>query len=224
VSGSDAWDIACAPWIAARREELSYEENVWGPANEENSGNALDAIERQMDQLLERRLGTETAIFAVPAANARQLATKILIAFDNGRDAGAYLPAILADCRRFADDALTRGEYSPEDSLAERWIGGAHRALLNERNALAASANAASEGFKQDLATSRSLAAENALMRLPAATDDDVIARLVLIAQLSPEGSEPNPEFCATVVREAQAHFGMGALDADTVAPEVDHD
>ncbi len=211
---SDTWGAAYEPWAAAKREEEIYDRDVWQPAFDEHEAAMSDDINTEMGRLMDRRCKLEDAVFAHPALNACQLATKILIAFDNGRDADAYMPMILADCRRFADDTLTRGDLTEAASLASPWPAGSQRGLLAERNAAAAASNAARYEFDQNFNLARSLAAENMMMRMPAQTSDDVIARLVLIAQISPEGAEPDPEFCAAVIREAQAHFGMGALDA----------
>lgn len=212
-AGTSPWDEACAPWIAARREELAYDADVWGPQWEAHGADLPEAVDDVMDRLVDRRLALEEVVMKAPAVNARQLATKFLIAFDGGREAYRHLADILIDCRRLGDDSLTRGKLSPDESLADAAPVGRLRGFLIERNAHLQAANEHGEGTPAQIsALDQCQAAEDIILSTPAATDDDVIARLILIAQTATEGFEPPEDFCATVVREAQAHFGMGAL------------
>ncbi len=215
------WRSAFDAWAAARRIEQRYDESVWSPAFHNSAG--TPEIEAEMERLQHVRCKLEDGVFAVPALNASQLATKMLMAFDDGREADFWLPSILNDCRRFADDSLTSGKLS-DDLGASRQTDRGHRGWLRERSIAFAEANAGGmSDFEQGNAEGRMGMAECLLMATPSVTDDDVIARLVTIAQIVAEGSEPSVNFALDVLREAIAHFGMGC-DAPLAAAETTED
>lgn len=203
------WSAKFTAWQTAREEELGFQQAVLDPADA--AGSVTAAMERQGERLQALRCDRETDVFAVPACNAEQLATKLLIAFDDGREADAYLPVILDDARRFASDRLTRGRAAVAGAM--RVFDAGHRGWLNERNsAVSVADDMFVSNFDADFACSRANILETLIFGTSARTDDDVIAKLIAFAQVVMEGNEPSEELATTLVAEASARFGMGAV------------
>lgn len=213
---ADMWRAAFSSWAAARREERVYDAEIWQPASD--GGALTPAIEAEMERLGDKAWNAEGAIFALPAFNAQQLAMKLLIAFDDGRDADAFLPGILDDCRRFADDTLTRGKLS-EIGDAARLVGN-HRGWLEERPTALVRAQQEPEDHSPSL--TRALVLEQVIYRAPAVTDDDVLMRMLMMVSEVAAGGTPNVDTARTVLREAISHFGVGTTaDFEKVGEEA---
>lgn len=203
------WDVAFDAWKAAKVEEDAYDRDVWMPAYHADPRAIPEGVGIEIERLMDRRIDLENPLFALPAVNAHQLAMKILLAFDNGRDCNGWMPVILSDCCRFADDTLTRGDLSDNRMVSQHHPAG-HRDWLTERNAIFERVNAANESTDFDDHSLNCLDAM--ILDTPARTADDVIAKLVFIAQSHVEGFEPSAETAAAVVAEARAHFGLGSI------------
>ncbi len=85
-----------------------------------------------------------------------------------------------------------------------------HAAWLTERNDLLASADRSEAGVSDDEALSRIDRLDSTILGTPATSADDVIAKLVMIAQVQAEGAGSALPELAMLVREAKAHLGMG--------------
>ncbi len=213
------WDIAFAAWKTARLREDAYDRDVWMPAYDVDPRAIPASVEADMERLQGLREALEVPLFALPATNAHQLALKCLMAFDNGRECTGWLSAILSDCCRFADDTLTRGHLSDDRVVSQHHPAG-HRDWLAERNAMYERVSAADESTDFDDHSLNSL--EAMIFDTPARTADDVIAKLVFIAQSHVEGFEPSAEAAAAVVVEARAHFGLGSIPSGPPAAKGD--
>lgn len=210
-----AWDAAFGRWVDARRAELAYEDDVLDPARD--AGTVAAEMWEESDRLTNARGDLEDPVFDQPALNAEQLAAKILIAFDDDRDANNYLTQILRDCRRFASDELTRGPLSEgiepwdvPDSNARHWLDVQRAAMIE---AAAADENAP----EYDRATERELDAIDKIMSPVPTTSDDVIAKLICIAQEVSFGGCPDVARAVATVQEAIAFFGMGYVSPNTL-------
>lgn len=199
------WDEARAAWAAAMGEERVYDRDVWLPAYE--AGALTPSIDDEMQRLMDRRYDAEDPLLDVPAVNAEQLATKVLIAFDNDRELTGCLPIILNDCRRFADDSLTKGPLSTGLG-AQSLLSGGHRGWMAEL--ACALREAATDDTTAEVVAKRNLALTRMIIETPAVTDDDVIARMTLIVMKAAGGSAVNVDDARRVVREAMSHFGLG--------------
>ena len=90
--------------------------------------------------------------------------------------------------------------------------------ILAERNELIEHISAARlTDDKADEQCGRLDAFDDRIMETPAASKDDVFAKLLLMAELRTEGSDVAGQLAATIVREAQAFAGIGR-----VSPNVD--
>lgn len=201
---TNLWQAAYQPWAAAMREERIYDADVWMPAYEADA--FTPAMHSKMDRLTEARFKAEDAIFSLPALNAHQLAMKLLIAFDDGRDANGFMPRILNDCRRFADDSLTRGRLS-EVCEAVMLVGN-HRGWMREH--VAAIEEAVADPRDEPPGFARAAAFAQVMLSTPAVIDDDVIAKMVVIIMEVASGGSPGTEPARSILREAIAHFGLG--------------
>jgi hypothetical protein len=90
-----------------------------------------------------------------------------------------------------------------------------HAAWLAERNRAQATINAADETLTDEAAdalTTYTVERDREIANTPATTRDGVLAKLALVAQISLEGFEPNMDWCASAVADAQRVAGIGSL------------
>lgn len=221
----DRWNAAAAPWIAARRAELAYDRDVFDPAYA--AGSYTPQTIDEADRLTNARADLEDAIFAIPALTAEQLATKVLMAFDNGRDANGWMGTILRDCRRFADDSLTRGMHSVGLDLDpdQTTIIDPIVAMLEERNAIfgEAEVRAPLPDPEMDALIDRGSVVDARILAATPTTIAGLVAKLMLQMQLIVEGFEVGEEHARTLIHESRALTGIGAFINPTLAttPEV---
>lgn len=212
------WSAAYERWHAARSAEVAFDRATWTPAYEADAMTIPAKVESDMEALTDRRYVTEEALCGIPALDVRQLATKILIAFDGGREADTYMPGILNDCRRFADDSLTRSEHS--EGVGAAALVGNHRGWMNERTIAVTAAVDVADGVWTPHMDAM-LGAENLIFNTPAVTDDDVIVRLMMLAIEVASGAAPSTRTALALVYEGMSHFGLGT---DAGLPERGHD
>lgn len=90
-----------------------------------------------------------------------------------------------------------------------------HTAWLADRNRAQATINAADETLTDEAADALStytVERDLEISKTPATTRDGVLAKLALIAQISLEGWEPNMDWCASALVDAQRVAGVGSL------------
>lgn len=200
------WSAAHAAWTAALGEENAYDGDVWMPAY--NEGKLTDQMDAEIERLQGRRWSAEDALLAIPAVNAQQLATKVLMAFDNGREGGGFVPQLLTDSRRFTDNSLTRGDLSPE-TVSSPLSDAGHRGWMREH--VAALEEAVADTRDEPPGVQRAAAMAEIVLSTPAVTDDDVIAQMVMVTMEVASGSCASTEHARTILRDAIAHFGIGS-------------
>lgn len=77
------WDSARREYLAALLAEQDYDHRIWTPASEaQKAGGAHlpDAIDAELNRLMDMRQSAEARLLDVPARNMAQFATKFLIA------------------------------------------------------------------------------------------------------------------------------------------------
>ncbi|MEH3122009.1 MAG: hypothetical protein PGN16_08525 [Sphingomonas phyllosphaerae] len=200
------WATAHAAWSAALGEENVYDRDIWLPAH--NEGALTDAMDAEIERLQERRWTAEDALLAIPAVNAQQLATKVLMAFDNGREGGGFVPQLLTDSRRFADSSLTHGDLSP-DNVASSLSDAGHRGWMREH--VAALEEGVADQSEEPPAFRRAATMAEIVLSTPAVTDDDVISRMVMLTMEVAAGGCASTDHARSILREAIAHFGIGS-------------
>ncbi|MDO7843432.1 hypothetical protein [Sphingomonas immobilis] len=117
-------------------------------------------------------------------------------------------------------DMIDRIIWSAIEALdALEPAAGQHRTWLDERNKHLAFLNDDdNEGTDREAIYARLGILERQLVNTPAACPDDVVARLVHVAQTVIEGFEPAEGFCAQVVAEAQNFLALGSVEAASVS------
>lgn len=90
-----------------------------------------------------------------------------------------------------------------------------HAPWLAERNRAQAAINSADETLTDaaaDALTTHMVERDQEIANTPATTWDGVLAKLALVAQISLEGFEPNLDWCASALVDAQCVTGIGSL------------
>lgn len=215
LPGSDDWSEALTDFATARDRSMAC------PVDHPEVDALCDAYCVAMDHLIE----------AVPAPDLQAVVVKIDLARSRADALDEVLfrdhaRAIIADIRRLAVSPPPGGTIM-DRGHASRLIGAAaFNGAFRERNHLVARIDSPRPGRSEveaeredDVLCDRSNRLELQILQGEAGCPGDAIIKLVALAQVSAEGSEPPMAVVRGTIRDAQRHLGIGYLCEATISP-----
>jgi hypothetical protein len=176
------------------------------------------APEPEISRLCSRLVEAQIALLTTPAPTAAELAFKQKLYFEidaHEFDEEAIGASITADVDRLMCDARQSAGAGEIDAGVGHPDADPHTAWLADRNRAQATLNAADETLTDEAADALStytVERDRKIANTPATTRDGVLAKLSLVAQISLEGFEPNIDWCASALVDAQRVTGIGSL------------
>lgn len=174
--------------------------------------------EPEINRLCSRLVEAQIALLTTSAPTAAELAFKQKLYFEidaHEFDEKSIGASITADVDRLMCSAWQPASAGEIDASIGHHGADPHTAWLADRNRAQATINAADETLTDEAAdalTNHTVERDREIANTPATTRDGVLAKLALVAQISLEGFEPNMDWCASAVADAQRVAGIGSL------------
>lgn len=174
--------------------------------------------EPEINRLCSRLVEAQIALLTTSAPTAAELAFKQKLYFKidaHEFDEESIGASITADVDRLMCSARQPAGAGEIDASIGHLGADPHTAWLAERNGAQATINAADEMLTDEAADALStytVERDREISSTPATTRNGVLAKLALIAQINLEGWEPNMDWCASALVDAQRVAGIGSL------------
>ncbi|MGC5798866.1 hypothetical protein [Sphingomonas sp. NFX23] len=174
--------------------------------------------EPEFNRLCSRLADAQIALLTTPAPTAAELAFKQKLYFEidaHDFEEASIGASITADVDRLMCSARQPAGAGEPDASTGHLGADPHTAWLANRNRAQATINSADETLTDEAADALStytVERDDEIANTSATTRDGVLAKLALIAQISLEGWEPNMDWCASALVDAQRVAGIGSL------------
>jgi hypothetical protein len=174
--------------------------------------------EPEINRLCSRLVEAQIELLTTPAPTALELAFKQRLYFEidaHEFDEASIGASITADVDRLMCSARQPAETGEINARIAHLSADPHTAWLADRNGAQAAINAHDETLTDEAAdalTTYTVDRDREIANTPANTRDGVLAKFALVAQISLEGFEPNMDWVALALVDAQRVAGIGSL------------